>query len=81
MYWINNSLRAIYKAYPNLRQISIHGFRHTHATLLYESGVNVKDISERLGHSDVNITLNIYTHLTEVKKKDTSDLFAKYMSV
>lgn len=81
MYWINNSLRAIYKTYPNLRQISIHGFRHTHATLLYESGVNVKDISERLGHSDVNITLNIYTHLTEVKKKDTSDLFAKYMSV
>ena len=41
----------------------------------------IKDISERLGHSDVNITLNIYTHLTEVKKKDTSDLFAKYMSV
>ena len=81
MYLINNSLRTIYKAYPNLRKITIHGFRHTHATLLYESGVNVKDISERLGHSDVNITLNIYTHLTEVKKKDTSDLFAKYMSV
>lgn len=81
MYWINNSLRAIYKAYPNLRQISIHGFRHTHATLLYESGVDIKDISNRLGHSNIKTTLDVYTHLTEDKKKDVTEKFSKFMSM
>jgi integrase len=39
--------------------------RHTMASLLIEGGVNIKAVSERLGHSDVGITLNTYTHVSE----------------
>lgn len=44
---------------------STHAFRHTHVALLIEAGVPIKVISERLGHSNTNTTLNIYTHVTE----------------
>lgn len=43
--------------------ISLHGLRHTQATLLIKAGVPVKVVSERLGHSTVGITLDIYTHV------------------
>jgi len=39
--------------------------RHTMASLLIESGVNIKAVSERLGHSKIDITLNTYTHVSE----------------
>lgn len=44
-------------------QIRFHDIRHTHATLLLKEGVNPKIVSERLGHSGVNITLDIYSHV------------------
>lgn len=40
-------------------------FRHTHVVLLVEAGVPIKVISERLGHSKIDTTLDIYTHVTE----------------
>ncbi len=74
-------LNGICAKKPNLKRITLHGFRHTHATLLYESGIDVKDISNRLGHSNIKTTLDIYTHLTEDKKKDVTDKFSKFMSM
>ena len=71
--------RAICKKYE-LRRIKIHGFRHTHASLLFEAGVSMKDVKERLGHSDITTTMNIYTHVTKNKKKETALNFARYMS-
>lgn len=44
----------------NVRNIRFHDIRHTHATILLYLGVDVKTISERLGHSDIQTTLNIY---------------------
>ena len=38
-------------------------FRHTHVALLVEAGVPIKVISERLGHSKIDTTLDIYTHM------------------
>lgn len=55
--------------YANLPCIGLHGFRHTHATLLFESGVNPKEIQHRLGHSDISMTLNTYTHITDQTEK------------
>ncbi|WP_432422501.1 tyrosine-type recombinase/integrase [Thermoanaerobacterium thermosaccharolyticum] len=40
-----------------------HDLRHTHATLLLLKGVNPKIVSERLGHSSVEITLDTYSHV------------------
>ena len=48
-----------------IKQIRIHEFRHSHASLLINSGVNVMVIKERLGHSSTRETLDTYSHLYE----------------
>lgn len=52
-----------------------HSLRHTHATLLIENGANVKDVQERLGHSDIKTTLQTYVHNTEKMKQDSVNIF------
>ena len=54
--------RSFAKA-AGIRRITIHEFRHSHASLLCNAGVNIKEIARRLGHSDVNITWKTYSHL------------------
>ena len=44
-------------------EISFHEMRHTHATLLLLAGVSPKVVQERLGHSNVSITLQTYSHV------------------
>ena len=46
-----------------LPKIRLHDLRHSNATALIQAGVNPKVVQQRLGHSDVNITLNTYTHV------------------
>lgn len=53
-----------------LLNVTSHMFRHTHVALLIEAGVPIKVISHRLGHSDINTTLSIYTHVTKTMKID-----------
>lgn len=68
------------------KSFTFHGLRHTHATLLLQQGVNPKVIQERLGHCNIGMTLDIYSHIlpdmqdTAVEalkiifsKKDTKD--------
>ena len=43
--------------------IRFHDLRHTHATLLMKQGVNPKVVQERLGHSNISVTLDIYSHV------------------
>jgi integrase len=47
----------------NLPKISFHGLRHTYATLARRGGMDVKDLSIRLGHADVSTTLRLYVHV------------------
>ncbi|MGF2943245.1 tyrosine-type recombinase/integrase [Enterococcus xiangfangensis] len=74
--WLNQ----IYVNHPELKSITTHGFRHTHASLLFESGATLKDVQERLGHADIQTTANIYTHVTDDKNKQVTDKFATFMS-
>ena len=60
--------------YMQLKQISFHGLRHTHATILISSGENIKVVSERLGHTDIRMTLNTYTHVMENMRSKTANL-------
>lgn len=46
-----------------LPHIRIHDFRHSHASLLANEGINVQEIARRLGHSNIEITWNTYSHL------------------
>lgn len=73
--WLYNILEKY-----QLPKITLHGFRHTHASLLFESGANIKEVQDRLGHKDVKTTMNIYAHVTPEKVKETGERFAKYVN-
>ncbi|MEZ2656690.1 site-specific integrase [Aneurinibacillus aneurinilyticus] len=49
--------------FADVPKIRFHDLRHTHATLLLQLGENPKVVSERLGHADISITLNTYSHV------------------
>lgn len=51
-----------------------HMIRHLHATLLIESGANIKDVSVRLGHADISTTMNIYSHVTKKMQDETVNM-------
>ncbi|MDK8502125.1 tyrosine-type recombinase/integrase [Aerococcus sp. UMB1112A] len=80
------NLTAIYNAFKricrqnNFRFIKPHGLRHTHCSLLFEAGVPMKDVMARLGHGDIQTTMNIYTHVTEQSEQKSAQLFAKYVN-
>ncbi|MCC0658383.1 site-specific integrase [Clostridioides sp. ES-S-0123-01] len=63
----------------NLRYIKLHELRHTNATLMLLSGTNIKTISERLGHTDIKITMNKYSHVLEEMDKEASDNLSKIL--
>lgn len=62
-----------------LRHISPHGFRHTHASMLFSAGAKPKEVQERLGHSTIKTTMDLYVHLGKGDKKQTVAKFADYM--
>lgn len=65
---------------PMIPPITAHWLRHTFATLLYLSGVDVLTARDQLGHSDIKTTLEIYTHLDKVYKRHSMDRLSKYIS-
>ncbi|MDR4926521.1 site-specific integrase [Peribacillus simplex] len=64
-----------------LPKIRFHDLRHTHATILIQQNVNVKLISERLGHSDIETTLNTYSHVLPDMQKSVSDKLDKIIGM
>lgn len=71
---IEKENKEVPQYYMQLKQISFHGLRHTHATLLIFNGENIKVVSDRLGHRDISITLNTYTHIMDDMKSNTATL-------
>ena len=60
-----------YQEACRLRTVNFHALRHTFATRCIESGVDIKALSEILGHASVNITLNRYVHSSpEMKRRN-----------
>lgn len=55
-----------------LKEIRFHDLRHSCASLMFEAGVSLKEIQGWLGHANLNITANIYTHLREEQKKESA---------
>jgi integrase len=52
--------------------IRVHDLRHTHATELLRAGVQPKVVQERLGHSSISITMDVYSHLSETLQRDAA---------
>ena len=67
------------KVHPTLPRVTIKGLRHTHATLLLELGEHPKVVQERLGHSTITTTMNIYSHVTPTMQKAAADRFAAHL--
>lgn len=59
---LTNHIREI-EDNAGLPRISVHGLRHTFASMLNREGVDIARISRELGHSNLSITLNVYTHI------------------
>ncbi|MCL2828866.1 MAG: tyrosine-type recombinase/integrase, partial [Oscillospiraceae bacterium] len=52
-----------YSVLAKQNTLRIHDFRHSHASLLANEGINIQEIARRLGHSKIEITWNTYAHL------------------
>lgn len=63
-----------------LQPITTHGLRHTYCSLLFEAGASIKEVQERLGHTDVKTTMDIYTHVTKKTKASTIEKFDAYIN-
>ncbi|MEK3976225.1 site-specific integrase [Psychrobacillus sp. FSL K6-1267] len=74
--WLQNILTK-YK----LPHITTHGFRHTHSTLLFEAGCVMKEVQDRLGHSDLRTTMNIYTHVSKQTKEVAVNRLETFMAI
>lgn len=55
-------------------QISHHGLRHSHATFLVQNGVSINVVQHRLGHSSIETTLKIYTHIKFYEEKEILEI-------
>ncbi len=61
-----------------IESINFHALRHTFATRCVETGMDVKTLSEILGHSDPTITLNIYVHSSIERKRSQLEKLTEY---
>lgn len=75
---VQDKLNKLCKELP-LKKYRIHDLRHTHASLLFTSGATTKKVQERLRHTDIKTTMNIYTHVTKDNTKKAAYKFVEYM--
>jgi len=63
----------------NLPQIGPHALRHTHAVMLLESGVDIKTVSDRLGHTTIQMTADVYLHVSRKQEVEAMEKLEKYL--
>lgn len=68
----NRRLSSVLKS-NNIELITFHGLRHTYCTRLFEAGVPPKTVQSLVGHSDIETTMNIYTHVMKETKIEAVD--------
>ncbi len=75
----HNFSKALKKA--GLPHMRFHDLRHTHATLMLEQGIHPKVVSERLGHSSINITLDTYSHVLPGMQDEAVQVFEQALQI
>lgn len=62
-----------------LPPLPIHSLRHTHAVILLESGADMKYVQERLGHGSIQITSDVYAHVSKKLEAMNMDKFENHL--
>lgn len=76
---VNDRLARLCKK-CNIPVISIHGLRHTHASLLLFTGVSIASVARRLGHSSINTTQKTYLHIIQELENQDVDLVMRLLA-
>lgn len=76
---VNHNMDEYIKKF-GMDRITFHGWRHSHATILLQSGENPKVVSERLGHAKVNMLLNTYSHVMPDMQTNLANKFESIMN-
>lgn len=61
-----------------MRRVTIKELRHSHATILFELGIHPKIVQERMGHSNISTTMNIYSHVTPTVQRGAIDQLSEH---
>jgi len=62
-------MKKLVDTYPEMEYISLHKLRHSYASILASQGVQIKNLMSQLGHSEIKMSLEVYTHALEDSKK------------
>lgn len=83
---VENRMGRLLKLSGIDKDVTPHSLRHTHTSLLIEAGImlgegefTIKEIQQRLGHTDINTTMNIYAHITKSIEEKASQKFSELM--
>ena len=71
----NGQFQGLWERYTRLAGLDItpHQLRHGYATILFEAGIDEKDAQELMGHTTIQLTRDIYTHISKTRKKLTAE--------
>ena len=75
-----NDILARHCKQLDLPIISIHGLRHTHASLLLFAGVSIASVARRLGHASINTTQKTYLHIIQELENRDIDIVMRSLS-
>ena len=75
-----NSVLSRYCKRANIPEITIHGLRHTHASLLLFAGVSIASVARRLGHSSMTTTQKTYLHIIQELENKDIDIVMRSLS-
>ncbi len=76
--WLTRFIKKINKKGHDIPVLPIHALRHTNATIMVASGVDIKTASQRLGHSSTTITMEIYAHMLKEKEESAASALDDY---
>lgn len=76
---VQNRMKRLLRLANLNQELTPHSLKHTYTSLLAEAGVALEQIMDRLGHSDDQITKDVYLHVTQEMKKEASQKFSELM--
>ncbi|HWB66182.1 MAG TPA: tyrosine-type recombinase/integrase [Mycobacteriales bacterium] len=72
---VSQQFRRLVKRFQ-MPALSVHGLRHTWATLALQAGIHPKVVQERLGHAQISVTLDTYSHVTPALDREAATTVA-----